>query len=147
LSALRDAQGRWHHKFKRSENGEKYTLPGILQVRRYYRNGAPHGDMLYDELTEQSSNAISMNGNAEHLVMDNSLETEDLLTPVMRAGTVVSSPPSLRKLQQRTQRQLAQFGITSWQHRDRSAAYHVTTERNFFNQTQKLLSAAKETTS
>ena len=79
--------------------------------------------------------------------MDESLETVDLLTPVIRAGTVVSHSPSLHQLQQRTQQELTQFGITSWQHRDRSAAYHVTTERNFFNQTQKLLSAAKETTS
>ena len=147
LSALRDAQGLWQHKLKRSENDEKHTLPGMLQVRRYYRNGAPFGDMLYDELTEQSNNAIPMSGNGEDLVMDESLETEDLLTPVMRAGRVVAPPPSLRQLQQRTQRQLKQFGITSWEHRDRSATYHVTTERNFFDHTQTLLRAAKETTS
>lgn len=147
LSALRNSQGQWQHKLKRSENEEKYTLPGMLQVRRYYRNGAPHGDMLYDELTDQSNNAVSSNGNAEHLVMDESLETADLLTPVMRAGTIVSHSPSLHQLQQCTQQQLTQFGITSWQHRNRGTAYHVTIERNFFDHTQTLLRAAKETTS
>ncbi|MEE3369699.1 MAG: nicotinate phosphoribosyltransferase [Planctomycetota bacterium] len=147
LSALRNSQGQWKHKLKRSENDEKHTLPGMLQVRRYHRNGAPHGDMLYDELTEQSNCAVPMRGNTEQVVMDESLAAEELLIPVMRAGNVVAHSPSLHQLQQRTQDQLTLFGITSWQHRDRGTAYHVTTERNFFDHTQTLLHAAKETTS
>ena len=147
LSALRTSRDQWEHKLKCTENDEKSSLPGMLQVRRFHRNSAPQLDMLYDELTPTSNTAVAINENQETLVMDNSLETEDLLTPVMRAGTVVSQSPSLQQLQQRTRDQLAQFGIESWQQRDRSATYRVAPERHFFDRTQTLLRAVKETTS
>jgi nicotinate phosphoribosyltransferase len=36
LSALKNAEGRWEPRIKRSEQAAKSSVPGIQQVRRYF---------------------------------------------------------------------------------------------------------------
>ena len=49
LSAVQDADGQWHDKVKLSEQAEKSSLPGVLQVRRFCPGGRPASDVIYDQ--------------------------------------------------------------------------------------------------
>lgn len=51
LSAMRwGKDGPWHDCLKVSESTAKLTIPGILDIRRYYHtDGCYAGDMIYDE--------------------------------------------------------------------------------------------------
>lgn len=50
LSAIQDQKtGEWHDRIKVSEQTAKLTIPGVLNVRRYFdENGKAAGDMVYD---------------------------------------------------------------------------------------------------
>src|SRR5205823_6321246 len=48
LGAIRDDAGRWQYRLKVSEQTVKISAPGVLQVRRFYRDGEPAGDAIYD---------------------------------------------------------------------------------------------------
>ncbi len=49
LSGIRQADGPWEHKIKLSEQAVKISNPGVLQVRRYRRDGECMGDVIFDE--------------------------------------------------------------------------------------------------
>lgn len=68
LAALRDTDGKWQYKMKKSEEIVKASTPGILNVRR-----TEGGDILYDEL------------DFEPLP-----EGRDLLQPLFRKGNLVA---------------------------------------------------------
>ncbi|MCL2881977.1 MAG: nicotinate phosphoribosyltransferase [Coriobacteriia bacterium] len=49
LSALVDEQGVWQPRLKLSDQSAKTTIPGLQNVRRYYRSdGRLDGDLVYD---------------------------------------------------------------------------------------------------
>ncbi|MEQ9379834.1 MAG: nicotinate phosphoribosyltransferase, partial [Pirellulales bacterium] len=48
LGAMKDDRGEWQPKVKLSEQAAKTTIPGVLQVRRFYANDKLAGDMIYD---------------------------------------------------------------------------------------------------
>ena len=47
LTALKNEQGKWEYKMKLSDSKEKTTLPGVLQVRRYYKNNKTNRQREY----------------------------------------------------------------------------------------------------
>ena len=49
LSAIRRPGGPWEPKMKLSEQAVKISNPGVLQVRRYRRDGECAGDVIFDE--------------------------------------------------------------------------------------------------
>ena len=49
LSAIRRPGGAWEPKIKLSEQAIKISNPGVLQVRRYRRDGECAGDVIFDE--------------------------------------------------------------------------------------------------
>ncbi|MDR1774974.1 MAG: nicotinate phosphoribosyltransferase [Actinomycetes bacterium] len=49
MTAIRDGnQGEYKPRIKVSEQASKTTTPGLQGLRRYYRDGKPVGDMIYD---------------------------------------------------------------------------------------------------
>jgi len=48
LTALRRARGPWEYKLKLSEQTQKISTPGILQVRRYFSDDGFIADAIYD---------------------------------------------------------------------------------------------------
>ena len=48
LSAIRDPGGPWHYRLKLSEQMNKISNPGILQIGRFTHNGEHIADMIYD---------------------------------------------------------------------------------------------------
>ena len=108
LTALRDAGGAWQHKIKLSEDPEKTTLPGILQVRRFH-DDAFREDVIYDEALGRPAAAVPLDepSRAPHPVAGR--DWTDLLVPVLRNGRAVYTEPSLADIRTRTQTQLGRL--------------------------------------
>lgn len=109
LSAIRDPGGKWQHKIKLSEQVAKVSTPGLQQVRRFYRDGAFLGDMIFDlDGPAENSRAIVDRTDVtrrKHIVED--ATHEDLLIPLFRAGRLVYEQPPIAAIRQRAQAQLA----------------------------------------
>jgi nicotinate phosphoribosyltransferase len=111
LSALRPAGGDWQDRIKVSNNVIKRSIPGMLQVRRYIRNGEYVGDMIFDERNPPHGTARYVH--PADLLRTNEIaagtEFEDLLVPVFRQGEPVYQAPPAAEARQRVQQQLARF--------------------------------------
>lgn len=96
LGAIRDLDGTWQWKIKKSNEPAKASTPGILQVRRYRDSeGRWLKDLLFDEEigAPESENAV------------------DLLQPQFQNGQRVGTAPTLEEIRSRSLRQLASFDV------------------------------------
>lgn len=106
LTAIRDEQGVWQDKMKRSDNPAKTTNPGILQVRRFSRAKRWIADIIYDVETGVANNLLS---DGDH--------QEDLLVPIFRQGQCMYHSPEIHDIQSFCQKQLSAFiesGVTEY---------------------------------
>lgn len=104
LSAIREKGGEWQHKVKLSEQSIKINIPGIQQVRRFYKDGKMLSDMIYDQhLGEHANYTIVDPGDPTRRRKLNSekLESRDLLVPVFRKGRCVFSREDIDVIRQR----------------------------------------------
>ncbi len=108
LAAVEEA-GEWVYKAKRSDDPQKSTPPGRMQIRRYYDGERPVGDVIYaiDKGIDSSCTADSASL-GEHPF---SGEHRDLLVPVLRKGRSVYTPPSLTEMRELTLSQLETFPV------------------------------------
>ena len=112
LSAVRSPAGVWEYRVKLSEQSEKVTTPGSLQVRRFRQGGEYAGDVIYDTLGPPPGDTVLIVDPADPIRrkrLGPDADTEDLLVPVFRGGTLVYSPPPLAETQARARTQLAGF--------------------------------------
>ncbi|AKQ45493.1 nicotinate phosphoribosyltransferase [Rufibacter radiotolerans] len=108
LAALRAPGGEWEYKLKLSEQLVKISTPGILQVRRFYKNNTMVGDMIYSEtmVPADSPTMVHPNDPTQQKNFPQDCDHEDLLVPIFRAGKCVYSSPALPEIQERTKKQL-----------------------------------------
>lgn len=86
LAALADEQGRWHGRLKLSETPEKTSDPGVLQVRRYRKNGRFVGDAVYDRATPPPMRPTLVDfGGKRRFTLPEADGYDDLLTPIFSA--------------------------------------------------------------
>lgn len=96
IAALRAPGGEWQYKLKLSEQAIKTSLPGVLQVRRFYNTaGRMMGDMVYDEHQAPSDSVPS------------GLTAQTLLQPMLLKGQRVAAAETLDTIRERVQAQLA----------------------------------------
>lgn len=109
LAAVEDEHGTLEPRIKLSENPIKQSIPGRLLVRRYLRDGAPLGDVIYDVDTPPvaDSRATHPEEHGAHFAVPDDAEHIDLLVPVVRAGVEVYERPALPKIRARALSQLA----------------------------------------
>ncbi len=86
LAAIRDEQGGWQYKLKKSDQISKTTNPGILQVRRFFKQENWLADVIYD---------AELGLKKEWPEADHS---QDLLTPIFVQGVQVYQQPSLAEI-------------------------------------------------
>ncbi len=109
LSAIKNDKGTWTDKLKLSEQTIKINIPGIQQIKRFYRNGEMVSDMIYDIRMGFPENPviIAPNDPAKRKRLDaEKLQHEDLLVPVFDHGKLVYKRPSLEEIKQNTGKQL-----------------------------------------
>jgi nicotinate phosphoribosyltransferase len=112
LGAVRESRDApWKPRVKVSEQIEKTTIPGILQVRRFSQEGEFAADAIFDETLGLPSPAVIVDP-ADPLRRRDipaGAPGEDLLVPVFRGGRRVYAPPPLGEVRARTGAQLARF--------------------------------------
>lgn len=92
LSAIKTNDGDWEYKIKLSEQSVKVNIPGLQQVRRYYRDGKMVADMIYDiQYGTNKKNIIyhPVDATKRKVLRENELDHRDLLVPVFRNGNSV----------------------------------------------------------
>jgi len=109
LAAVRGKDGRWEHKLKLSEQAAKISNPGIQQVRRFRRNGAAVGDVIFnlDEPAGSERTIVDPLDSTRRKHLPEDAEYEDLLVQIVRQGELVYQPPTLTESRERTAAQLA----------------------------------------
>jgi len=111
LSAVRERGGAWQERLKLSEHAAKTSNPGILQVRRYYRQGEAIADAIFDEERPIQGDCTLVDplDPTRQKAIPAGTRHEDLLIPIFRGGKRVYDPPSLEETRRRVQEQLAAF--------------------------------------
>jgi len=109
LSAIEGEKG-WQYALKLSEQLTKISNPGILAVRRFYKDGKAIGDVIWDrELGIDSScmgrDAFDMTKSYQY----EECQSKDLLVPIFQEGKRVYKKPTLQEIQNRTKRELSTF--------------------------------------
>lgn len=111
LGATRDSHDApWQLRMKLSEQPEKASIPGRLQVRRYAgTDGLMQADVIFEEGVPPSlpcrvhDPLIAERCTAVH----SAASQEDLLQPVFRRGKFVGQDPPLAEIQRRCRSQVA----------------------------------------
>ena len=115
LSALRDLNGAWQHKIKISEQTIKVSIPGVLQVRRFFDPQHFIADAICDTLIEvpDAPTVVDPADMTRRRVIPPGTSHEDLLVPILEQGKVVYAPPPIAQVRERTAQQLAKLHPTS----------------------------------
>jgi nicotinate phosphoribosyltransferase len=112
--------GQWEYKVKLSEQSVKISTPGVLQVRRYFRDGVGEegvpeamADMIYNVYDAPAAGAAATIVDPADMTRRRPVpagtRSEELLVPVFRGGKRVYDPPPLAESRRRTGEQLAAF--------------------------------------
>jgi nicotinate phosphoribosyltransferase len=109
LAAIRQSDGRWEYKLKLSEQSFKVSTPGILQVRRFKKDGVFAGDMIYNQEFELDETVRMVNPYdfTKQRSYGAEYSHEDLLVPVYRSGELVYQAPEIQEIKSRVADQLS----------------------------------------
>jgi nicotinate phosphoribosyltransferase len=144
LAALKDAAGVWQPKIKLSEQSAKVSIPGVLQVRRFQQAGEYIGDAIYDTTLglDVPCTLVDPSDATREKTLPEGTPFEELLQPVLRAGTLVYQVPSLAESRARTLEQLGKFhtGVKRLVNPHR---YPAGLERRSFEQRARLIRRAR----
>lgn len=109
LTAVRDDKGAWRERIKLSEQSVKISNPGLLQVRRYFRDDRMSADLLYDITAGIGDDMVmyDIDDPTRERRIGPRDRHEDLLVPVFRRGEQIYEPPDLHAVRDRAR---TQFG-------------------------------------
>ena len=109
LSAIRNDKNEWIYKLKLSEQKAKMSIPGVLQVHRYFDEDnkmIADGIMEVDENPNQVKRIIDPQDNLNRKKLSAAVRSEPLLQPLFEKGRLLTEPPKLEKIRRRVQEQL-----------------------------------------
>ncbi|MGM0440063.1 MAG: nicotinate phosphoribosyltransferase [Chlamydiota bacterium] len=110
LSASRFPGQEWQYTLKLSEQAQKVSNPGVLQVRRYYDEQENIADVIYDINTDLAEcNIIDPFNPMRQKSVAEETRYQDLLEPIFRRGRQVYSTPTLKDIKHKTQQELSRF--------------------------------------
>lgn len=143
LAAIRGEDGEWDYKVKLSEQLIKVSNPGLIQVRRFYRDGIPVADMLYNEEQDTDTEKLMDPLHAgEWTALPPSDRHEDLLQPVFRKGKLVYDRPTLHESRACGQRLLDSFP-KKYRTLTPTEEYPVGLEENLYELKMQLIKSAR----
>ncbi|MFW6132619.1 MAG: nicotinate phosphoribosyltransferase [Planctomycetota bacterium] len=111
LAAVRDREGTWQPRIKLSEQLEKISTPGRLQVRRYTSGDEYVGDAIYDEDIGIGDGCTIVHPGEATRRKDIAAGTphRDVLVPVFRDGRRVYDVPSIEAARDRCRGELGRL--------------------------------------
>jgi nicotinate phosphoribosyltransferase len=144
LGAIRSQDGKWIYKLKLSEQTAKISTPGFLQVRRFFDEGEPVGDAIYDLETGigESPTIVDPIDPVRRKVFTTQMRHEDLLVPIFRGEKLVYSPPTIDDIRRRAAEQVALLhsGVTRFVNPHQ---YPVGLEKNLYDLKTRLILEAR----
>jgi nicotinate phosphoribosyltransferase len=145
LGAVRRPSGEWQYRIKLSEESAKASIPGSLQVRRFYQ---PDGTLIADAIYEtdygvsEPCEIVAVETEEETTIPPNT-HYSDLLVPIFRAGKLVYEPPTIEMSRDRLRKQLSCAPPKILQ-LNQPQPYKVGLERSLHELRSSLISRAKE---
>ena len=111
LGAIQDASGQWQPRLKLSDQVVKTSIPGTLQVRRFATSAGFAADMIYDYCLgiNARQTIVDPNNPSRQKILPKTMESCDLLMPVMRNGRRLAESEPLTAIRERAVNQLAQL--------------------------------------
>ncbi len=108
LTALKQADGSWKPRIKVSEQRIKSTLPGRLQVRRFFSGDRFVGDGIFDldHLPSEPYVLVDPLDPLRRKTLPSDIQHQDLLQPVMREGKRLSETVALSQIREHAAEQL-----------------------------------------
>ena len=108
LGAIRRPGGEWQHRIKLSEESAKASVPGSLQVRRFYQ---PDGRFIADAIYEADHGVsepceIVDAETKDKTQIPSNTRYSDLLVPIFRRGKVVYEAPNIETSREHLSEQL-----------------------------------------
>lgn len=144
LTAIEE-NGWMQPKIKLSDNPEKVTNPGLKRVIRFFDDsGMMRGDvMLLEEEKWEAKPLRAYHPTIPHVskVYPPKLSRQELLIPVFQKGQLVYDKPSLKEIQENSQRNLKQLG-TEFKRFKNPHIYHVSLSKQLMKAKRDLLRGA-----
>ena len=144
MGAIAGDDGKWQYKLKVSEQTAKVSTPGVLQVRRFYRDDQLAGDAIYDLDTgiPPQPTIVDPNDMTRRKTFAPGARHEDLLAPIFRSGRLVYAAPPLNDIRRRAEEQVAALH-PSIKRFVNPHGYPVGLERNLHELKTKLILQAR----
>jgi nicotinate phosphoribosyltransferase len=145
LGAIRRPDGERQYRIKLSEESAKISIPGSLQVRRFYH---PDGRFIADAIYE-TDHGVSQRCEIVDVETKNktqippSTRYSDLLVPIFSAGQVVYKAPSIETSRDHLRKQLSSAPPEILQLND-PVPYEVGLERSLYELRLKLIQHAEK---
>ncbi len=144
LSAIREPGEEWRPRIKVSEQTAKVTMPGLLRVRRFTRDGVMVGDMVYNEMDPPGADCVMIDpaDATKRKSFCGEDDAVELLVPVIEGGEPVYRPPALPEVRARVAAQLAALD-ESHQRFLNPHRYPVGVERRLYELRTRLILEAR----
>src|SRR5882724_1251022 len=145
LGAIRRPGGAWQYRIKLSEESEKASVPGSLQVRRFHEpNGTFMADAIYetDHRVSEPCEIVDLETEDKTKIPENT-RYSDLLVPIFRAGQVVYEEPGIEASREHQRKQLSCAPPEILQLNER-VPYKIGLEQSLHELRSSLISRARE---
>lgn len=111
LSVIEGEDGELRDTLKLSEQLLKISNPGVLQVKRFLRDGMAIADMIYDERAKMSTpcHLVDPNDITKDFQFGGGYQSVNLLQPIFREGKLVYHLPTLSEIRERRKKELEMF--------------------------------------
>ena len=145
LGAIRRPGGAWQYRIKLSEESAKASVPGSLQVRRFYQPDERFmADAIYetDYGVSEPCEIVDVETEDKTKIPPNT-HYSDLLVPIFRAGQLVYETPCIEASREHLRKQLSCAPREILQLND-PVRYKVGLEQSLYELRSSLISRAKE---
>ncbi len=109
LSMVEDHPGHFSYKMKTTNDLGKATIPGLLNIYRYYEGQHPFQDVIFDEIRSSLPHEARDLRLMDKKISIPSSHYKKLLLPIFRAGKKVYEVPSLSRVQEKARKDLESF--------------------------------------
>jgi nicotinate phosphoribosyltransferase len=145
LGATRRPGGEWQYHIKLSEESAKVSIPGSLQVRRFYQpDGRFVADAIYetDHGVSEPCEIVDVETKDKTQISANT-HYSDLLVPIFLAGKAVYETPSIEASRELLRNQLSCTPPEILQLND-PVPYKIGLEKSLYELRSKLIARTKE---
>jgi nicotinate phosphoribosyltransferase len=145
LGAVRHPGGVWQYRIKLSEESAKASVPGSLQVRRFYQpDGRFMADAIYETDHGVSEPCEIVDAETENKTqIPANTRYSDLLVPIFQAGKVVYEAPSIEASRDHLRKQLSCAPPEALQLND-PTCYKVGLEQSLHELRSKLIERVRQ---